>query len=64
MTHDPRLHDLGAEKALIGASMSAPYFHDGSAASLRAVLLDNGTVHDMADVSDMDPRELELPFTS
>lgn len=44
--------------SLIGVSMSAPYFHDGSAASLRAVLLDNGTVHDMSDVSGLDEDKL------
>lgn len=62
---DRHLHELDTNlryvntPSLIGASMSAPYFHDGSAASLRSVLLDNGTVHDMADVSDMDRQQLD-----
>ncbi|MEI4902565.1 c-type cytochrome, partial [Klebsiella pneumoniae] len=33
--------------SLIGVAASAPYFHDGSAASLDAVLGERGSVHGM-----------------
>ncbi len=35
--------------SLIGLGHSAPYYHDGSADSLTAVLGDRGSVHDMVD---------------
>lgn len=44
--------------SLIGLAISAPYYHDGSAATLRAVLLDNGNVHGMGDTEDLDDTEL------
>lgn len=62
---DRHLHELTTNlpyvntPSLVGLSISAPYLHDGSAASLRAVLLGNGTVHDMADVSDLEPGQLD-----
>jgi hypothetical protein len=34
--------------------VSAPYYHDGSAASLREVLTGNGLVHGMADSASLD----------
>jgi cytochrome c peroxidase len=34
--------------SLIGLAASAPYFHDGSAATLEALLRDRGAVHGMA----------------
>ncbi|HEX4417861.1 MAG TPA: c-type cytochrome [Kofleriaceae bacterium] len=37
--------------SLIGVSASAPYFHDGSAATLEALLRDRGAVHGMADTA-------------
>jgi DNA-binding beta-propeller fold protein YncE len=37
--------------SLIGLAASAPYFHDGSAATLEALLRDRGTVHGMADTA-------------
>lgn len=37
--------------SLIGLAASAPYFHDGSAATLEAVLRDRGAVHGMADTA-------------
>jgi cytochrome c553 len=36
--------------SLVGLAVSAPYYHDGSAATLEALLRDNGTVHDMGDL--------------
>ncbi len=47
--------------SLVGLAASAPYYHDGSAATLEAVLLENGSVHGMGDVgdlSDTDVRDL------
>jgi cytochrome c553 len=35
--------------SLIGLAASAPYFHDGSAATLEALLRDRGGVHGMGD---------------
>ena len=37
--------------SLLGVSASAPYFHDGSAATLEALLHDRGAVHGMADTA-------------
>jgi DNA-binding beta-propeller fold protein YncE len=39
--------------SLLGISASAPYFHDGSAATLEALLHDRGAVHGMADTARM-----------
>jgi DNA-binding beta-propeller fold protein YncE/mono/diheme cytochrome c family protein len=44
--------------SLIGLAISAPYYHDGSAATLRAVVLDNGNVHGMGDTEDLDDGEI------
>ncbi|HEX2688484.1 MAG TPA: c-type cytochrome [Kofleriaceae bacterium] len=35
--------------SLLGLAASAPYFHDGSAATIEALLRDRGAVHGMAD---------------
>ena len=45
--------DLGKvdTPSLIGLSHSAPYYHDGSAATLDAVLLENGSIHGMGRVA-------------
>ncbi|CAN5923210.1 YncE family protein [soil metagenome] len=37
--------------SLKGVAVSAPYFHDGSAATLEALLRDRGAVHGMADTA-------------
>jgi sugar lactone lactonase YvrE len=37
--------------SLIGLAASAPYFHDGSAATLEALLRDRGAVHGMAETN-------------
>jgi DNA-binding beta-propeller fold protein YncE len=39
--------------ALVGIAYSAPYYHDGSAATLEALLADNALVHGMAETSAM-----------
>ena len=45
--------------SLVGLAASAPYFHDGSASSLEAVLRDRGKVHGMADAAKaLDARSL------
>lgn len=44
--------------SLVGVAASAPYFHDGSAATLEAVLRDRGAVHGMADTARLTDREL------
>lgn len=35
-----------------------PYFHDGSAATLEALLRDRGAVHGMADTARLTEREI------
>jgi len=37
--------------SLLGLAASAPYYHDGSAATLEALLRDRGTVHGMSETS-------------
>jgi sugar lactone lactonase YvrE/mono/diheme cytochrome c family protein len=52
---DQALHKLAKSQAtmdtpsLLGLAASAPYFHDGSAATLEAVLRDRGAVHGMSE---------------
>ncbi|HET9625593.1 MAG TPA: c-type cytochrome, partial [Kofleriaceae bacterium] len=47
--------------SLIGVAASAPYFHDGSAATLEALLRDRGAVHGMADTGKLsDPQVSDL----
>jgi mono/diheme cytochrome c family protein len=45
--------------SLLGLASSAPYYHDGSAATLRALLLDNGSVHGMGDVEDLSDDDID-----
>ncbi len=45
--------------SLIGLAASAPYYHDGSAGTLRALLLDNGTVHGMGNTKSLTPRQID-----
>lgn len=48
-------HDVDTDMAevdtpsLVGLAGSAPYYHDGSAATLEALLLENGSVHAMGN---------------
>jgi cytochrome c peroxidase len=44
--------------SLIGLAHSRPYFHDGSAPDLWTLLTDRGTVHDMADTSELSDAQL------
>jgi hypothetical protein len=44
--------------SLLGVAASAPYFHDGSAATLEALLRDRGAVHGMADTARLSEPEI------
>jgi len=44
--------------SLIGLAASAPYFHDGSAATLEALLRDRGAVHGMGDASKLTDKQV------
>jgi cytochrome c peroxidase len=65
---DRTTHDFGAPAlkkidtpSLIGVAASAPYFHDGSAATLPALLRDNGAVHGMGQTAQLsDPQIADL----
>jgi mono/diheme cytochrome c family protein len=52
MHTDRERHRFGGKAvdtpSLVGLAASAPYFHDGSAPTLDALLRDHGTVHGMA----------------
>lgn len=54
---DRERHDFGIvfgevdTPSLIGLAHSGPYYHDGSATDLGALLDDHGSIHDMADTS-------------
>ena len=39
--------------SLVGLAHTAPYYHDGSAEDLRALLTDKGSVHEMADLTSL-----------
>ncbi|HLL23314.1 MAG TPA: c-type cytochrome [Kofleriaceae bacterium] len=44
--------------SLVGLAASAPYFHDGSATTLEAVLRDRGAVHGMGDASKLGDKQV------
>jgi cytochrome c peroxidase len=44
--------------SLLGLAASAPYFHDGSAATLEALLRDRGAVHGMSDTAKLSDRQV------
>ncbi|HEY0192692.1 MAG TPA: c-type cytochrome, partial [Kofleriaceae bacterium] len=44
--------------SLIGVAASAPYFHDGSAATIEALLRDRGAVHGMADTAKLSDQQV------
>ncbi len=62
---DGASHALGSDLAeadtpsLIGLARSAPYYHDGSAPSLRALLLGNGRVHGMVDQAKLSSDQID-----
>lgn len=43
--------------SLVGLGHTAPYYHDGSALTLAALVTDRGSVHDMADMSALSSTE-------
>jgi cytochrome c553 len=45
--------------ALVGLAASAPYYHDGSAVTLRALLLENGSIHGMGKVSHLSEKDID-----
>jgi mono/diheme cytochrome c family protein len=60
---DRQRHSLGKgpefdTPSLIGVAHSAPYFHDGSAATLDVVLRDRGHVHGMTDGTALTDRDV------
>lgn len=52
--------DLGTvdTPALVGLASSAPYYHDGSASTLRTLLLENGTIHGMGKLSHLSEQSI------
>ncbi|MBA3539969.1 MAG: PQQ-binding-like beta-propeller repeat protein [Deltaproteobacteria bacterium] len=44
--------------SLIGLAASAPYYHDGSAATLEALLRDRGAVHGMAETTKLNDQQV------
>lgn len=58
-------HDLATNigkvdtPSLIGLAHTAPYYHDGSARTLRALLTDKGSVHDMGSTAQLDDAEID-----
>ncbi len=64
---DGERHELATDlkevdtPSLIAVAASAPYYHDGSAATLEALLRDTALVHGMADTQDLtDPQIADL----
>jgi DNA-binding beta-propeller fold protein YncE len=57
----PLAHDIDATDtpSLIGLAQSAPYFHDGSAATLEALLTDRGSVHGMGRTAKLGQRQID-----
>jgi DNA-binding beta-propeller fold protein YncE/mono/diheme cytochrome c family protein len=57
-------HDLATNigkvdtPSLIGLAHTAPYYHDGSARTLRALLTDKGSIHDMGSTAHLSEAEL------
>ena len=45
--------------ALVGLASSAPYYHDGSAPTLRSLLLENGSVHGMGKLAHLSDENVD-----
>jgi DNA-binding beta-propeller fold protein YncE/mono/diheme cytochrome c family protein len=62
---DGAQHDLAPElgdvdtPSLKGLAVSAPYYHDGSARTLRALLMENGSVHGMGGTAQLESKQLD-----
>jgi mono/diheme cytochrome c family protein len=54
-------HDIEATDtpSLIGLASTAPYFHDGSAATLDALLTDRGSVHGMGKTARLSEKQID-----
>ncbi len=58
-------HDLATNigkvdtPSLIGLAHTAPYYHDGSARTLRALLTDKGSVHDMGSTAHLSAAQID-----
>ena len=61
---DQQSYDLSADlgkvdtPSLVGLAHSAPYYHDGSAATLEALLMGNGNIHGMGRISKLTDTEI------
>jgi cytochrome c peroxidase/DNA-binding beta-propeller fold protein YncE len=62
---DGKSHDLAADldhvdtPSLVAVALSAPYFHDGSAATLRDVVTGKGTITGMGKISGLKPDQVD-----
>ena len=62
---DGQQHDLTTNighvdtPSLIGLAHTAPYYHDGSARTLRALLTDKGSIHDMGSTAHLTADQLD-----
>jgi DNA-binding beta-propeller fold protein YncE/mono/diheme cytochrome c family protein len=62
---DGKRHKMAADlgevdtPSLIGLAHSAPYYHDGSASSLHALMRGNGSIHGMGRISRLDDDEID-----
>jgi DNA-binding beta-propeller fold protein YncE len=45
--------------ALVGLASSAPYYHDGSATTLRDLLLENGSIHGMGQLASLSDKNVD-----
>lgn len=45
--------------SLVGLAHSVPYYHDGSAESLHALLTDRGSIHDMAELGGLNDVQVD-----
>jgi hypothetical protein len=58
-------HDLATNignvdtPSLIGLAHSAPYYHDGSARTLRALLTEKGSIHEMGETAHLSAQQLD-----
>ena len=61
---DRKMYDLANDldkvdtPALVGLASSAPYYHDGSATTLEALLLENGSIHGMGKLDKLDEQDM------
>jgi cytochrome c peroxidase len=60
---DQEQHAFGGDLAkadtpsLVGLARSAPYYHDGSAATLEALVAERAAVHGMAEMTPLTPAQ-------